>query len=55
MYMYQHKERESQFDVIDLDPYGSAVPFLDAGVQSVADGGMLNMWLLLYARLLCVY
>lgn len=30
-----------QFDVIDLDPYGSAGPFLDGAVQAVADGGLL--------------
>jgi tRNA (guanine26-N2/guanine27-N2)-dimethyltransferase len=30
-----------KFDVIDLDPYGSAAPFLDSAVQAVADGGML--------------
>lgn len=28
-------------DVIDLDPYGSAAPFLDAAVQCVRDGGLL--------------
>jgi tRNA (guanine26-N2/guanine27-N2)-dimethyltransferase len=27
--------------VIDLDPYGSAAPFLDAAVQAVTNGGML--------------
>jgi len=30
-----------RYDVIDLDPYGTAVPFLDAAVQSVNDGGLL--------------
>lgn len=39
--MYQNKEPGSQFDVVDLDPYGSAAPFLDAAVQAVADGGLL--------------
>ena len=29
------------FDIIDLDPYGSVVPFLDAAVGSVRDGGLL--------------
>lgn len=29
------------WDVIDLDPYGSAAPFIDAAVQAVADGGLL--------------
>lgn len=30
-----------KYDVIDLDPYGTAVPFLDAAVQSVRDDGGL--------------
>lgn len=28
-------------DVIDIDPYGSAAPFIDAAVQNVANGGLL--------------
>ncbi|KAH6671904.1 S-adenosyl-L-methionine-dependent methyltransferase [Halenospora varia] len=30
-----------KYDVIDLDPYGTAVPFLDAAVQAVRDDGGL--------------
>lgn len=30
-----------KFDVIDLDPYGTAAPFMDAAVQAVKDGGLL--------------
>ncbi|CAG9463613.1 unnamed protein product [Pedinophyceae sp. YPF-701] len=30
-----------QFDVVDLDPYGSPVQFLDSAVQTVTDGGLL--------------
>jgi tRNA (guanine26-N2/guanine27-N2)-dimethyltransferase len=30
-----------QYDVIDLDPYGSAAPFVDAALQSISDGGLL--------------
>jgi tRNA (guanine26-N2/guanine27-N2)-dimethyltransferase len=29
------------FDVIDLDPYGTAVPLLDSAVQSLRNGGLL--------------
>ncbi|KAJ5930774.1 tRNA (guanine(26)-N(2))-dimethyltransferase [Penicillium verhagenii] len=39
-YMYQLPSVD-KFDVIDLDPYGTAAPFLDAAVQSVKDGGLL--------------
>ena len=38
---YNHRATQQQFDVIDLDPYGSAAPFLDSAVQSVSDGGLL--------------
>ncbi|KAK9243211.1 N2,N2-dimethylguanosine tRNA methyltransferase-domain-containing protein [Lipomyces tetrasporus] len=37
--MYSHKTMP--FHVIDLDPYGTASPFLDAAVQAVCDGGLL--------------
>ncbi|KAF8408237.1 hypothetical protein HHK36_007383 [Tetracentron sinense] len=30
-----------EFDVVDIDPYGSPSVFLDSAVQSVADGGLL--------------
>lgn len=40
MLMYQHR-RNNQFDVIDLDPYGSPSIFLDSAVQSVKPGGLL--------------
>ncbi|EEB05862.1 N2,N2-dimethylguanosine tRNA methyltransferase [Schizosaccharomyces japonicus yFS275] len=36
--MHMNKLR---YDVIDLDPYGSAAPFLDAAVQSVSNNGLL--------------
>ncbi|KAK8200043.1 S-adenosyl-L-methionine-dependent methyltransferase [Phyllosticta capitalensis] len=30
-----------KYHVIDLDPYGTAVPFLDGALQAVIDGGLL--------------
>ena len=39
--MYKKKNENSRFDVIDLDPYGTAVPFLDSAVQCIEDGGLL--------------
>lgn len=41
MLMYQHLPLAKRFDVIDLDPYGSPVAFLDAAVQAVSEGGLL--------------
>lgn len=32
---------QKEFDVVDLDPYGSPCVFLDSAVQSVTDGGIL--------------
>ncbi|MCJ1251929.1 RNA methyltransferase tRNA(m5U54)methyltransferase [Trapelia coarctata] len=32
---------QGRYEVIDLDPYGTAAPFLDAAVQALGDGGLL--------------
>ena len=29
------------FTIVDLDPYGSAVPFLDAAFRCIQDGGLM--------------
>ncbi|PQE25317.1 hypothetical protein CJF30_00000013 [Rutstroemia sp. NJR-2017a BBW] len=36
-----HAPPSKKYDVIDLDPYGTAAPFLDAAVQAVRDDGGL--------------
>lgn len=38
--MYSHSAERSRVDVVDLDPYGTAAPFVDAAVQCITDGGM---------------
>ena len=38
--MYNHRAERNRVDVVDLDPYGTAAPFVDASVQCVSDGGM---------------
>ncbi|KAI9836066.1 MAG: hypothetical protein M1819_001678 [Sarea resinae] len=37
----EHSSDTKKYDVIDLDPYGTAVPFLDASMQCLTDGGLL--------------
>uniref|UniRef100_A0A8C7JWG7 tRNA (guanine(26)-N(2))-dimethyltransferase n=1 Tax=Oncorhynchus kisutch TaxID=8019 RepID=A0A8C7JWG7_ONCKI len=41
MLMYEMRGKKDRYDVIDLDPYGSPAPFLDAAVQAVGEGGLL--------------
>ncbi len=41
MLMYSHSPERHRVDVVDLDPYGTAAPFIDAAVQCITDGGML--------------
>ncbi|XP_047676349.1 tRNA (guanine(26)-N(2))-dimethyltransferase isoform X2 [Tachysurus fulvidraco] len=41
MLMYEARGKNARYDVIDLDPYGSPAPFLDAAVQAVSEGGLL--------------
>ena len=37
--MYNHRTPKDRVEVVDLDPYGTAAPFVDAAVQCVSDGG----------------
>ncbi|CAE6354738.1 unnamed protein product [Rhizoctonia solani] len=39
--LYNHRADHSRVEVVDLDPYGTAAPFIDGAVQAVADGGLL--------------
>ena len=39
--MLQNEKKNFSFDIIDLDPYGSVVPFLDAAVDSIREGGLM--------------
>lgn len=42
MLMYKaSRQFPSNFDVIDLDPYGGPTKFLDSTVQAIRDGGLL--------------
>lgn len=39
-YMYSFCDRKG-YDVIDLDPYGTASPFIDSAIQAINDDGLL--------------
>ncbi|KAH7077537.1 S-adenosyl-L-methionine-dependent methyltransferase [Paraphoma chrysanthemicola] len=39
-YMYSYCDRKG-YDVIDLDPYGTAAPFLDSAIQAINHDGLL--------------
>ncbi|KAF2819019.1 TRM-domain-containing protein [Ophiobolus disseminans] len=39
-YMYSYCDKKG-YDVIDLDPYGTAAPFLDAAIQAINHEGLL--------------
>ena len=41
--MYNHRTEKTRVDVVDLDPYGTAAPFIDAAVQAVNTGGKLDV------------
>lgn len=44
--MYQHRAPSARVDVVDLDPYGTAAPFIDAAIGAIADGGTCRIILL---------
>ncbi|CAG98659.1 tRNA (guanine26-N2)-dimethyltransferase [Kluyveromyces lactis] len=39
--MYRNKSKNEKYHVIDLDPYGTVTPFVDASMQSIEDGGLM--------------
>jgi len=39
--MFNHRQEKARVDVVDLDPYGTAAPFIDTAVQAVKDEGLL--------------
>ena len=39
--MNQVRGDKKWFSVVDLDPYGTAVPFLESALGALADGGLL--------------
>lgn len=39
--MNQYRRDKTTFDVVDLDPYGTAIPFLEGAITSLADNGLL--------------
>ncbi|KAK8803845.1 hypothetical protein WA158_001539 [Blastocystis sp. Blastoise] len=41
LYMYENRPSMTQFDVIDLDPYGSCSIFIDSAVQAIKNGGLM--------------
>ncbi len=40
--MYNHRAENARVDAVDLDPYGTAAPFIDAAIQCVNDNGEQN-------------
>ena len=40
--MYAHRQPAKRVEVVDLDPYGTAAPFIDAAIGCIADGGELS-------------
>ena len=39
--MYRNKAANNKFHVIDLDPYGTVTPFVDAAIQNIEEDGLV--------------
>ncbi|KAK2952522.1 putative tRNA (guanine26-N2/guanine27-N2)-dimethyltransferase [Blattamonas nauphoetae] len=42
-FMNSAKNSHQYFDIIDLDPYGTAAPFLDSAILCLSEGGFLSV------------
>jgi tRNA (guanine26-N2/guanine27-N2)-dimethyltransferase len=43
LFLSRHAAPRRRFDFIDVDPFGSPVPYLDAAVRALRDGGLLAL------------
>jgi tRNA (guanine26-N2/guanine27-N2)-dimethyltransferase len=39
--MNDFRRSRTNFDVVDLDPYGTAIPFLEGAISTIANNGLL--------------
>lgn len=39
--MHEMRKKKEFFNVVDLDPYGTAIPFLESAISATANGGLL--------------
>lgn len=42
-FLSQHAAPRKRFDYVDVDPFGSPVPYLDSAVRAVRDGGLIAL------------
>ena len=43
LFLCHHAAPRKRFDYVDVDPFGSPVPYLDSTVRAVRDGGMIAL------------
>jgi tRNA (guanine26-N2/guanine27-N2)-dimethyltransferase len=43
LFLSQYAAPRKRFDYVDVDPFGSPVPYLDSAVRAVRDGGMIAL------------
>ena len=43
LFLSRNSSSEKRFDFIDIDPFGTPVPFIDSAVRALRDGGMLAL------------
>ena len=39
--MHDMRKNKNFFNVVDLDPYGTAIPFLEGALSCISNGGLL--------------
>lgn len=43
LFHIEHSSTETRFDMLDIDPFGTPVRFLDTGVRAVKHGGLISI------------
>jgi tRNA (guanine26-N2/guanine27-N2)-dimethyltransferase len=43
LFLAEHSTPESRFDIVDVDPFGSPLPYLPASIRAVKRGGLVSL------------
>jgi tRNA (guanine26-N2/guanine27-N2)-dimethyltransferase len=43
LFLSRHAAPRKRFDYVDIDPFGSPIPYIDSGVRSLRNGGLLAL------------
>jgi tRNA (guanine26-N2/guanine27-N2)-dimethyltransferase len=42
-FLMDHSAKDTRFNILDMDPFGSPAPYIDCGLRSISNGGLFSI------------